>query len=94
MDIHLTEREMHVDQIGALFKASALISDHVTRSRQAHLNRHVDLGQGLKGTVVDINYKTITIKDSNGERRNVPMTSKRSIILGTQPPAAATTTRK
>lgn len=70
-----------MDPVAALFRVSALVSDHVTRMRQTHINRDIDLGQGVKGRIVAIDYKTITIKGSNGERRTVPMTSKRAAML-------------
>lgn len=70
-----------MDPVAALFRVSAMVSDHVTRMRQTHINKEIDLGQGVKGRIVAIDYKTITIKGSNGERRTVPMTSKRAAML-------------
>lgn len=81
LDISLSDKEISVDPVAALFRVSAMVSDHVTRMRQTHLNREVDLGQGVKGRIVAIDYKTITIKGSNGERRTVPMTSKRAAMF-------------
>jgi len=81
LDISLSDKEVSVDTVAALFRVSAVISDHVTRMRQSHINRDIDLGQGVKGRVVAIDYKTITIKGTNGERRIVPMTSKRAALL-------------
>jgi hypothetical protein len=81
LDISLSDREMSVDPVAALFRASAMVSDHVTRMRQTHLNREIDLGQGVKGRIVAVDYRTITIKGANGERRTVPMTSKRAAML-------------
>ena len=81
LDISLSDKELSVDPVSALFRVSAMISDHVTRMRQTHLNREIDLGQGVKGRVVGVDYRTITIKGANGERRTVPMTSKRAAML-------------
>lgn len=81
LDISLSDKEVSVDPVAALFRVSAMVSDHVTRLRQSHLNKEIDLGQGVKGRIVAVDYKTITIKSSNGERRTVPMTSKRAVML-------------
>lgn len=81
LDISLSDKEVGVDQVAALFRVSAMVSDHVTRMRQTHINKDIDLGQGVKGRIVAIDYKTITIKSSNGERRTVPMTTKRAAML-------------
>ncbi len=81
LDISLSDKEVGVDPVAALFRVSAMVSDHVTRMRQTHLNKEIDLGQGVKGRIVAIDYKTITIKSSNGERRTVPMTTKRAAML-------------
>ena len=81
LDISLSDKELSVDPVAALFRVSAMVSDHVTRMRQTHLNKEIDLGQGVKGRIVAVDYKTITIKGANGERRTVPMTSKRASML-------------
>lgn len=81
LDISLSDKELSVDPVSALFRVSAIVSDHVTRMRQRHINREIDLGQGVKGRIVAVDYKSITIKGVNGERRTVPMTSKRAAML-------------
>jgi hypothetical protein len=81
LDISLSDKELSVDPVSVLFRVSAMVSDHVTRMRQTHINKEIDLGQGVKGRIVAVDYKTITIKGSNGERRTVPMTSKRAAML-------------
>lgn len=81
LDISLSDKEVSVDPVAALFRVSAMVSDHVTRMRQSHINKDIDLGQGVKGRIVAVDYKTITIKSSNGERRTVPMTTKRAAML-------------
>tara|TARA_B110001452_G_scaffold16179_1_gene13260 strand:+ start:8636 stop:8989 length:354 start_codon:yes stop_codon:yes gene_type:complete len=81
LDISLSDKEVSTDPIAALFRVSAIVSDHVTRVRQSHVNKEIDLGQGVKGRIVAVDYKTITIKSSNGERRTVPMTTKRAAML-------------
>lgn len=86
LDISLSDKEVSVDPVASLFRVSAIVSDHVTRLRQAHVNRDVDLGQGVKGRVVAVDYKTITLKGANGERRTVPMSSKRAAMLAHEPP--------
>jgi len=85
LDISLSDKEVSTDPIAALFRVSALVSDHVTRMRQRHINNDIDLGQGVKGRILAIDYKTITIKGTNGERRTVPMTSKRAAMLSHDP---------
>lgn len=93
LDISLSDTEVSVDPVASLFRVSAIISDHVTRMRQAHVNRDVDLGQGVKGRVVSVDYKAITLKGANGERRTVPMSSKRTAILAHEPaPPSSTVT--
>lgn len=91
LDITLSDREVSVDPVASLFRVSALVSDHVTRMRQSHVNRDVDLGQGVKGRVVAVDYKTITLKGANGERRTVPMTSKRAAVLAHEPAPPSST---
>ena len=85
LDISLSDREVSVDPVSALFRVSAMVSDHVTRMRQGHINREVDLGQGVKGRVVAVDYRTVTLRSPSGERRIVPMTSKRAAILSQVP---------
>ena len=80
--------------MAALFRVSAVMSDHVTRTRQQYLNRDLDLGQDIRGRVVAIDYRTITLKSPSGERRTVPMTPKRAALLATPPAAATTATTK
>lgn len=94
LDISLSDKDVSVDPVASLFRVSALISDHVTRLRQANVNREIDLGQGVKGRVVAVDYKTVTLKGANGERRTVPMTSKRSAILAHPPTASPSSTSK
>lgn len=91
LDISLSDREVSVDPVASLFRVSAIVSDHVTRLRQVHVNRDVDLGQGVKGRVVAVDYKTITLRGANGERRTVPMTSKRAAILAHEPAPPSST---
>lgn len=81
LHIALTDKEVSVDPVTALFRVSAIMSDHVTRVRQSHMNKEIDMGQGVKGRIVAVDYKTITIKGTNGERRTIPMTAKRSAML-------------
>ena len=92
LDVTLTDKEMSVDPIATLFRVSALMSDHVTRQRQAHVNHSIDLGQGVKGRVVGVDYKNITVKADSGERRTVPMTPKRAALLANPPDSQRTTT--
>ena len=99
LDISLSDKEVSVDPVAALFRVSAMVCDHVTRMRQSHINREIDLGQGVKGRIVAIDYKTITIKGSNGERRTVPMTSKRAAMFShdssdTRSTASSSTSRR
>tara|TARA_B110001450_G_scaffold243053_1_gene253987 strand:- start:54 stop:413 length:360 start_codon:yes stop_codon:yes gene_type:complete len=98
LDISLSDKEC-VDTVNALFSVSAIVSDHVTRMRQTHVNKDIDLGQGVKGRIVAIDYKTITIKGSNGERRTVPMTPKRAAMFShdasdTRPPSSSSSARR
>ena len=81
LEISLSDKEVGVDPVAALFRVSAMVSDHVTRMRQSHINKEIDLGQGVKGRIMAVDYKTITIKSPSGERRTVPMTSKRAALL-------------
>ena len=107
-DISFSDKDVSVDPVACLFRASAVMSDHVTRLRQNNLHKDVDLGQGLKGKVVAIDYKTVTLKGTNGEQRTVPISSKRAALLSQgghaapksstrrspRPQVAGTTTRK
>lgn len=85
----LSDKEIGVDPVAALFRVSALMTDHVTRTRQQYVNHDVDLGQDVKGRVVAVDYRTITIKSANGERRTVPLTAKRAALLSQPPPKGA-----
>lgn len=85
LEVSLTDREVSTDPVAALFRVSALVSDHVTRMRQAHVNRDIDFGQGIKGRIVSVDYKNITLKSASGERRTVPMTPKRAAHLAQMP---------
>lgn len=75
LTVTFTEKELTSDLVASLFKTSALMSDHVTRMRQTYINKEVDLG-GIKGRVVSVDYKTITIREAGGEKKIVPITSK------------------
>lgn len=87
LNVTLSDKEVGVDPVSALFRVSAVMSDHVTRTRQQYLNSDIDLGQDVRGRVVAIDYRSVTLKSSNGERRTVPMTPKRAALL-TAPPTA------
>jgi len=84
LTVTFTEKDITSDLIGSLFKTSALMSDHVTRMRQSYINKDVDLGS-VKGRVVSVDYKTITIREHNGEKRTVPITSKLAASLSSTP---------
>ena len=96
LDISLSDREVGVDPVAAVFRVSALVADHALRARQAHINHDVDLGSGLRGRVTAVDYKTVTITSPDGQRRNVPITSRRAAILATPPttPRVAAATPK
>ena len=85
LDISLSDKEVSTDPIVALFRVSAILCDHITRKRQGHLNRDIDMGQGVKGRVVSVDYKSITIRSPSGERRTVPLTPKRAAFLAQAP---------
>lgn len=88
LTVTFTEKELTSDLVGSLFKTSALMSDHVTRIRQSYLNKEVDLGS-VKGRVVSIDYKTITVRGPNGDSK-VPITPKVMASLSPPPPKKAT----
>ena len=97
--VSLTDREVAMDHVGSLFRVNALMSEHILRARQAKMNRDVDLGQGVKGVVVAVDSKAITIQDSvTGSRRTVPITTHRAAILAQAPtvssPQIASTKQK
>ena len=56
LDISLSDREVGVDPVAAMFRVSALVADHALRARQAHVNHDVDLGSGLRGRVMAVDY--------------------------------------
>jgi len=89
LNIALSDREVGIDPVAVLFRVSAMVSDHATRLRQGNINREVDLGQGVKGRVVAVDYKTVTLKGATGERRTVPITPKRAAILAQEPSTAS-----
>jgi hypothetical protein len=81
LDITISDKELSTDPVIALFRVSAILCDHITRKRQGHMNQDIDMGQGVKGRIVAVDYKSITIRNAEGERRTVPLTPKRSALL-------------
>lgn len=93
LDISLSDTEVSNDPVASLFRVSALLSDHATRLRQGYLNRDVDLGQGLNGRVIAVDHKTVTLKGTAGERRTIPLTSKRTALLSHATHSSSSTKR-
>ena len=89
LNVSLSEREISTDPVAALFRVSAVVSDHVTRRRQRYVNHDVDLGQGVAGRIVAIDYKNVTLRSQNGERRTVTLTPKRAALIAALPDPAA-----
>ena len=90
LNIALSDKEVGVDPVAVLFRVSAMVSDHATRLRQGNINREGDLGQGVRGRVVAVDYKTVTLRGASGERRTVPITPKRAAILSQEPSTEST----